>query len=168
MTEMTAQSIRHRILLDMISRFEAVQPMDPAPPAFDPTDWPLKFSTVALGPLSEEDHRKRFTLGLVPAPERYTNLFPYQERFLQVGIEFRVTVNKGDDPPGELFEQLLTVVERVVQGNRTWGGLAIDTQFDNNEQDMVTYGARSILGVLYATIQYRHSHQDSRDPQPAV
>ena len=152
------RSLRHRILAAMADTFRAV----------DQPDWPLKFSLVELGPLGDEDHRKRYTLGIVPGPERYTHNFPYVVRFLRVAIEFRVTVNRDDEAPGELAEQLLTVIERVVIKNGTWGDLALATELSNSEIDMTTYSDRSVAGVLFVEIQYRHSHLDPRNPDPDV
>lgn len=152
------ESLRHQILQAMVATFDAV----------DKPDYPLKFSVVELGPLGDEDHRKRLSLGIVPGPERYTHNFPFIVRFLTVGIEFRVTVNRDDPSPGNLAEQVLTVIEQVVLRNGTWGGLAIDTDFRNNEVDMTTYGDRTVMGVVWVEIQYRHAHGDPTNPNPDV
>lgn len=163
----TAQSMRHRILLAIQDAFQAVGPMDPAPN--DPLDdWPFRFSTVALGPVDSEDHRKRYSLGIVPTKERYTHLYPYQERFLRVSLEFRVTVNKGDPSPGDLFEEVITVIERVVQQNREWGGLALDSELVDSDSNLITWVDRSVYGILMMSVQYRHSTNDSRDPAPTI
>ena len=87
--------------------------------------------------------------------------------FLTVGIEMRVTVNRDDDKQGHLAERLLTVVERVVMQNPTWGRLAIDTNFKDNELDMQSYVDKSVQGVLFVEIYYRHHHGDPRNPDPS-
>ena len=84
----------------------------------------------------------------------------------QVVIEFRVTVNRDDPAPGQLAEQVLTVIERVVIANRDWGGLAVETKFQDNEIDMTTYGDKTVMGVLWVEVQYRHHHLDPRNPNP--
>jgi hypothetical protein len=155
-------SLRLDILLAMVDTFKAVVATDP--PAFE--DFNMEFSTVELGSLGDEDHKKRYSLGIVPLRERYGDKFPFQERWLTVGFQFRVTVNRGDEKPGVMAERLLTVVERVVLANPTWGGLAIDTRLQSNENDMVDYGDKSVQGALFAEVHYRHSHLDPRDMRP--
>ena len=165
--EMTALSLRHRILLAIQDAFQAVGPMEPPPD--DPLDdWPFAFSTVALGPVDLEDHRKRYSLGIVPTKERYQHSYPYQERFLRVTLEFRATANRGDPPPGEMFEHLITVIERVIQKNRTWGGLALDTDLEDSDSNLITWVDRSIYGMLVMRIHYRHATGDSRNPAAAL
>lgn len=150
------ESVRHRILHNMVEVFRAV----------DTPTYPIKFSTVQLGPLSDHDHRKRFAIGIVPGPERYTASYPYTERLLQVAIEFRITVNQNDPYPGDMAEQVLTVLERVVIDNNTWGDLALKTDLENNELDMTTYADRSVMGVLWVVVHYRHGVSDPRNPNP--
>lgn len=144
-------SVRHKILNQMLDAFRAVKK----------PDWPIEFSRIELGPLGDEDFRKRYTLGIVPDRETYKHSFPFIERFLRVGIEFRVTVNQGEKP-GPLCEYLLTLVERVVQKDITWNGLAMATDYDTNETDITSYSDRSAQGVLFVTLTYRHGHLDSR------
>lgn len=164
------KSVRQRILEAIVKAFEAVDLPDTSDPDYEPgaADWPLKFSVVELGPLGDEDHRKRLSLGVVPTGERYTHNFPYVVRFLRVALEYRVTVNRDDAAPGVLAEQVLTVVERVVTDNQTWGDIALTTEFVNNETDMTTYGDRTVMGVLFIEVQYRHAHGDPRNPNPDV
>ncbi|MCL4743841.1 MAG: hypothetical protein KJZ83_00350 [Burkholderiaceae bacterium] len=133
----------------------------------EPPDWPIQFSVVELGPLGAEDNRKRYSIGIVPGPERYAHNFPLIVRFLRVAIEFRVTVNRGDPAPGNLAEQVLSVIEHVVLANTKWGGLAIDTGLQNNETDMTTYEDRTVVGVLWVEVQYRHHHADPHNPNPS-
>ena len=150
------QSIRHQILDRMVEVFQGVK---------EP-EWPIQFSMVELGPLADENHRKRFSIGIVPGPEKYSDTFPFIVRNLRVAIEFRVTVNRDDPAPGQLAEQVLTVIERVVIANRDWGGLAVETKFQDNEIDMPTYGDKTVMGVLWVEVQYRHHHLDPRNPNP--
>ena len=157
MAETLAQEtkgLRHAILEAMKTTFAGI----------DEPDWPIKFSVVELGPLGDEDQRKRYSLGIVPGPERYKHIFPFIERTLQVGIEFRVTVNRGDEKPGDLAERLLTMIERIILLNQTWGGIAIDTNLSNNEVDIQTYADKSAQGVLFVEVMYRHSHESPVDP----
>lgn len=163
--EMTDKSLRHRILLAIQDAFRAVGP-DPDLDPDDLANWPFTFSTVAIGPVDSEDHRKRYSLGIVPTKERYQHTYPYQERFLRVSLEFRVTANRGDPDPGELFEQCITVMERVVQQNRTWGGLAIDTDLEDSDSNLITWVDRSVYGMLMMTVHFRHATNDSRNPAP--
>jgi hypothetical protein len=131
-----------------------------------PTDDPygIVFSTVALGKLAETDQRKRYSLGVVAGPEKEEFGVQYVMKWLQVNIEFRVTVNRDDPDPGEMIEQCLTVVQRRVMEDRQWGGLAIDTKTQGSEVDLVTYWDRSAVGVCYVIIQYRTAQNDPRQP----
>lgn len=156
------KSLRRSILEAMRDAFRAVDMPDPD----DTTtlgDWPLKFSTVEIGPLGDSDHRKRFSIGIVPQAEAYGDLHPFITRNLRVGIEFRVTVNRGDEAPALMAEEVLTVVERVVMSNRSWGGLALDTKFMGNETDMTDYDDKTVYGVLFVEVSYRHGQDDPRN-----
>lgn len=157
-------SLRLDILNKIVATFAAIKPDELL--AGTPADWPIQFSAVELGPLGDADHKKRFTAGVVPLRERYSHVFPFIERHLSVGIEYRVTVNRGDDKSGVMAENLLTVLERVVLNNTTWDGLALDTELDNNEVDMSDYNDKSVQGVLFITVKYRHQHLDPRDDRP--
>ena len=116
-------SLRHQILAKIQQAYQAIQPPDTSTPGYAPSaaDWPFAFSTVEIGPLSHEDQRKRYSIGIVVGQERESYLFPYIQCHLAVHIEFRVTVNQGDSKPGVVAEQVLTVVKRVVDVDRTWG-----------------------------------------------
>lgn len=159
--EATSDTIRLRILQTIVDTFKALL-VDPDDLESNPV-----FSVVELGPLGDPDNRKRFTIGIVPQPERYTHSFPFLQRALAVAIEFRVTVNKGDPRPGVMYEQLLGVVEHTVLKNETWGGLAIKTELKNSDQDIASYDDKSVTGVLLTEVLYRHGTDDPYNPAPA-
>ena len=161
-------SLRHQILAKIQQTYQAIQPPDTSAPGYAPSaaDWPFAFSTVEIGPLSHEDQRKRYSIGIVVGQERESYLFPYIQCHLAVHIEFRVTVNQGDSKPGVVAEQVLTVVKRVVDVDRTWGGLAIDTKRIGTEIDLTSYDDKSVMGVLMLDVLYRHADSDVRSAQP--
>jgi hypothetical protein len=159
------KSVRQQILETIAAKLEAVAPPPEGQPPSD-DDWPLQFSVVKLGPLAEENQRKRYSVGIVPGPEDYSDLYPYIVCDQQIGIEFRATKNKDDDDPQTMAEQLLTVLKRVVLNNETWDGLALKTDLVNSEVDLINYSDRSIVGVLFIKVQYRHARRDPRDPAP--
>lgn len=150
-------SVRLAILNAMQQTFTDVQ--ENKPPA-DP--YGVTFSTVALGPLAPFDQKKRYSLGLAMGPEKETFQFPFIMCFMTVNLELRITVNKGDNPPGQMIEELITVVKRVVGDNRQWGGLAIDSKIVGTEVDLETYWDRSALAVVKCEVQYRYSSNDPR------
>ena len=154
-------SVRLTILNSIVAKFQGMA--EDQPPA-DP--YGVTWSTVALGPLAAFDQRKKYSIGVVPGPERETFSMPYIMVFLTVHVEFRVTANRDDDAPGILAEKALTVVKRALTEDRTWGGMALDTKIVGSEIDMTTYADRSIVGVCQAQLQYRYSHTDPRDPNP--
>lgn len=163
-------SLRQQIIEKIKEKFEAVQPPDTSDPDYapSPADWPLSFSTIELGPLGDEDLRKRYSVGIVPGREKYSHLFPYIVCDQMIAIEFRVTKNRGDDDPQIMAEQCLTVLKRVVLVNKQWDDLAIDSELVDSETDLTSYGDRSINGVLFFSVKYRHSQFDPRDPNPSV
>ena len=149
-------SVRFRILEAIRTAITEI-----APPVF-----PFAFSTVELGPLGMEDQRKQYTCGIVTGAEREKHTFPYVECNLSIALEFRVAVNKGDPRPAVMGEAVLTVMKRIVDANRSWGGLAVDTKRTGNEIDLTTYGEKSVVGVQFIEVLYRTSHLDPRDEQP--
>lgn len=151
-------SIRKQILTNMVAAFAQVTPAN---------GWPIEFSTCVLGPLGEQDQRKRYSIGVVAGKERFKHQFSYYDCFLPVAVEFRITVNRGDAASAELVEQVLTIVEQVALANTTWGGLAIDTILTSNEVDLTTYADRSAEGVLFFEVHYRHSRKDPTDANPS-
>lgn len=158
-------SVRQQILETIAAKIAGIA-VPPAGSSPSDDDWPLQFSVVKLGPLGEENQRKRYSAGIVPGTEKYSDLYPYIVCDQQIGIEFRATKNKDDDDPQVMAEQLLTVLKRVVLNNETWDGLALKTDLVNSEVDLINYSDRSIVGVLFIVIQYRHSRRDPRDPDP--
>jgi hypothetical protein len=152
-----SKSIRRQIIEQIKATFEGVTE----------ADWGVRFSTVAIGPLGDADQRKRYSVGIVPGAEVYSDLYPYRCRDLNIAIEFRVTVNRTDEDPGLMAEELLATVERIVLKDTTWNGLAIETKLAGNEIDMTTYADRSVMGVLFIQVSYRHALSDPRDPTPS-
>lgn len=162
------KSLRQQILEKIEEKFAGVVATDTTAPGYTPqdTDWPMQFSLVKLGPLGDEAQRKQYSIGIVPGTEKYSDLYPYIVCDQLVGIEFRATKNKGDDDPQIMAEMVLTTMKRVVLDNLTWDGLAIDSKLVNSEVDLVNYSDRSIVGVLFIEVQYRHARRDPRDPSP--
>lgn len=158
-------TVRTTILKAIKQRFEAIEPpsniKDPGY-VFDLADWPLKFSVVALGPLGQPDHSKAYVAGIVPISDKETAKFPFVYVDTRIGIEFRATRNKGDDAPVIVGERLLGVVKRAIMMDPTWGGLAIDTNLDGNEIDLISYEDKTIAGVQFLEVKYRHDHRDPR------
>ena len=155
-------SIRLQIIkavADSFSSLEKDLPLD------DP--YGVEFSTVGIGPLADYDQKKRYSVGVVAGPEREEFGVQYVMKWLQLNIEFRVTVNRNDAVPGILIEQMLATIQRRVMEDRQWGGLAIDTKTKGSEIDLVTYWDRSAVGVCYVEIQYRTSQDDPRQPNLA-
>ena len=132
----------------------------------DEATWGLSFSNVAMGPLAAPDFRRPYSLGIVPQRETYGDLYPHITRTLEVGLEFRLTLNKGDEEGGLMAENLLETLEGICLSDVTWGGHAIDTHLLGNEINMATFADRSIDGVLFISVQYRHARRDPSNPAP--
>jgi hypothetical protein len=150
-------SVRLQILKNIVAGFMAMQADQPGG---DP--YGVAFSTVELGPLAKFDQRKKFSLGVHMGQEKETFKFPFIMCFMVVNIEFRATINRDDDDPGVVIEEVLSVVKRFVGNNRSWGGIAIDTKVIRSEIDLVTYADRSALGVCVCEVQYRYNTNDPR------
>lgn len=129
---------------------------NPTPPS-GKVHYGAAFSTVALGPLGDTDNRKRFVVGLVPGPERKSDLYPLKTAMFDLTIEFRATKNKDDEEPLILAEQLLGVVQQIMYDDEDLGELCIKHDEIGNEQDMFTHQDRSIQGMVQFRIHYRHS-----------
>jgi hypothetical protein len=156
------KSIRQTILEAMQDAFEAVTP------GTDPGDFDFAFSEVNIGPLGDPDVRKLNAIGLVVGRERKEHQYPFEMCFLPVDIEFRVTVNRGDDPPAVMAETVLTPIQMVLYNNKTLGGIAIDGYELGNEIDLTSYADKSVQGVVNWEVQYRHRHLDVTDPNPSI
>jgi len=126
----------------------------------------LEFSVVGLGPLSDADNRKRFSVGIIPGHELKSDLFPLKTSMFEVTIEFRVTVNKDDGEPMVLAERVLGVVQQIMYDDQTLGGLVIKHDEIGNEQDMFTYNDRAISGMVQFRVHYRHGTNTVYDGMP--
>jgi hypothetical protein len=157
------KSVRLQILTTMRDGFRGMS--DSVPPT-DP--YGVTFSTVQIGPLMNMDQRKRFSMGIVAGQEREAFQMPFVMCWLLVNLELRVTVNRDDEEPGVMIEQLITAVKRFIGDNRQWSGLALDTKVKGTEIDLTTYADRSAMGVLMAEVQYRYNYNDPRSPLPAL
>ena len=134
------KSVRQRLLEVIEADFRAV----------DLPEWPLKFST-----------------GIVAGPEKERHTFPYIECNFTVGVEFRITVNRDDDRPALIAEEVLTVIKRVLTNNRSWNGLAVDSahpQRDRHDHLWRPLGC----GGWCCEVMFRHSHLDPRNENPDV
>lgn len=159
------KSIRQQVLEKIAAKIGSIAPPPTGTPPTD-DDWPLKFSVVELGPLGPENARFQYSAGVVPGVERYSDLYPLIVNDLQVAIEYRATKNKGDEDPQIMAERVLTVLKRLVLQNKKWDGLCTDTKLINSETDLANYSDRSVVGVLFIQVQYRHSTKDPRNPDP--
>jgi hypothetical protein len=152
-------SIRLQILQAMKAAFVAVAPDQPTD---DPMGW--QFTTVAIGPLADADQRKRLSMGIHVGQDQLSYKFESQMHMMAVNLELRLTINRGDESPGEMLEQIITMVQRVVMANRKWGGLAIDTKIVNTDVDLLTYLDRSAMAAVALVVQFRHHFSDPRNP----
>ena len=155
-----ADTIRLQCLNALKGVLEALvagqQPGDP---------YSVQFTKVAIGPLGDTDHRKRFVAGIVPGRERkrpYT--YPLEECTLPVAVEFRMTVNADDDEPGVEAERLLGELQRKLHEDTTLGGLAVDVRETGNEIVLDLYDDRTVTGDIFLELIYRHRADDPRQP----
>jgi hypothetical protein len=126
----------------------------------------IEFSFVAVGPLGDFDAKKLAAIGIVPGAERKSDLFPLKSSLLEVNVEFRFTVNRGDESPGIMAERVLGVVQQVIYADNTLGGSVIKTNEFGNQIDMADYGDKYVQGVVQFEVHYRHSTDDVFSPDP--
>jgi hypothetical protein len=150
-------TIRMRCLAAINTALEA---MTAGEPADDP--YTVQFSKVEHGPLGDTDHRKRYVAGIVPGRERKQTLYPFDQCTLEVAIEFRMMVNRDDDDPEVEAERLLGEIQRKLHEDTTLGGLAIDLRETGNEVDLEMYDDKSVVGVVFFDLLYRHRTTDPR------
>lgn len=123
----------------------------------DDFPYKIKFSIVGLGPLGDPDNRKQYAAGIVPGRETKSPFqYPQDQCKLPVAIEFRMTVNKDDFPPGKEAELVLGEVQNRLFIDTTLGGLAVDMHETGNEIDLDSYGDKTVQGVVMVEIIYRH------------
>jgi len=103
-------SVRLTILNAIVASLAA---MEENKPPNDP--YGLTFSTVALGPLSGWDQRKKYSAGIVAGPEKETFQYPFVMCFLTLNVEFRVTVNRDDAAPGASDKKVLRKLHQTLR-----------------------------------------------------
>lgn len=159
------KSVR-QLVLEAIAK--VLQAIDPDNPPLNKDAFFYKFSSVVHGPLNEHSNIKLLMAGVVPSVEVKVNQFPWKDIRLRVAIEWRFTTNKGDDEPGLMAEKILSDIQRALALDTTLGGVAIDVVEQGSEIDLSTYADRSIYGVVFYEVRYRHAHDDPRNPDPTV
>lgn len=128
----------------------------------------LEFSTVAIGPLSSQDNRVRYALGIVAGEERKSDLYPFKTALFDLHLEFRVTVNKGDPAPALMAEDVLGVVQQVMYDNQTIDGLAIKADEQGSEINQITYSDKAVDGMVTFEVHYRHNAQSVYSGDPSI
>ena len=125
----------------------------------------LTFSGVELGPITApEAGRKRAMAGIVPGHELKRPEFPLTYCMLPVAIEFRVTWNQGDPPSQALAELVMGDIQRKVLEDITLGGNCVDCKEMGNEIQLTIYSDKSIMGVVWFDLLYRHNTSDPTKP----
>ncbi|QIG76983.1 hypothetical protein EVC30_155 [Rhizobium phage RHph_Y1_11] len=135
-------------------------------PVDDP--YPFEFGRVSTGPLTLGDYSKQFAVGLVVGDEVKRDLFPFKECTLPIAIEFQRVKQKGEGEPGDIAEEMLTVVQRVVNEaadlpaklGLDW---VIDVRETGNHIDLDSFSDKAVAGVLFIEVQYRHARYDTRN-----
>lgn len=119
-----------------------------------------KFDVVGLGPLTTEAMRKHYSAGIVAGRETKADLYPFLEATFPLAIEFRVNVQTSQGDPADVAEDVLGMVQLAIGLDRTFGGVVIDTKEVANELDSETYGDKSVVGVVFYEVKYRHMRDD--------
>ncbi len=135
----------------------------------DPLIYGIGFGTVALGPIDDTDFRRKTAIGIVPGVEDKQDLFPLKDVTLEVGVEFRIAVQKLDDEePGIFAERMLGVVQQIMYDDTDFGGLILMHNETGSSVEMDTYADKNVVGVVNFEIRYRHAHNNVYDPNPTV
>jgi hypothetical protein len=154
----TSDSVR----LDLIRYIESlyINAVDEDPAPVGKKFYGIVFSSVGVGPLLELDNRRLSSIGIVVGGEVKDDIYPYKDPTLEINIEFRYTVNRGDLSTGILAERVLGVVQQIMVDDRTLGGRAIKVDEVQNGLDLVSYSDRTIAGFVRFEVHYRHHAQN--------
>jgi hypothetical protein len=163
---MTSQ--RLAMLLKMQDMYQAATDIAAPDTPSGKRHYGITFDNVVMGPIADQQLRKRFTLGIVADPERKNESFPVIDPLFDVAVEFAVVKQKADEEPGILAERVLAVVQQIIYDDRSLGDLAIDVTEIGSTVDLTTYSDSSIRGVVQWRIQYRHSQNNVYTDQPTV
>lgn len=133
-------------------------------------DYGIEFDTVELGPLSANDYKSRYSIGIVPSTEAKNWQFPIVNALMTVAIEFRLVRQREDAEFSSvvLGERMLGVVQQVMLDDMNLGGLVVQFTETSNAVDAETYDDRTISGVVEWNILYRHANRNVYDPNPTV
>jgi hypothetical protein len=167
MTNTFQDNTVRKSLLDVFVANYAAAVDNPTPPTGQ-KHYGIQFDVVKLGPLGNQDFRKRSAIGIVADKEVKTLLFPLREPRFKVIVEFHYTINQGDEDPAVIAERLLGVVTQIMYDDSTLGGLAIMCDDVDNSVDLDTYADRSVKGTVTWEVLYRHNMQSIYDPDPSI
>lgn len=154
-------TIRERCLKALRDQLLSLAKPGPADPV-TPDDYSFTWSDVRRGALPDGDGRKAFLCGIIEGAERKETRFPITECQLNLVIEFRMVINKGDQAPAVEANRILGEVQRCVCQDRRLGGLAIDLVETGNEIDLDSASDKTAEGVVFLQLKYRHKHNDPR------
>lgn len=152
-----AETIRERCLQALKANIEAMrvdQPVD------DP--YGITWSVVQRSPFTEAVNKKRYAVAILDGQEAKQTRFPLADCQLDVTVEFRVTRNVGEAETGVLANQALGALQRCISADRRLGGLAIDLKETGNELDIASADDKTVEGVIFLQLQYRHQTDDPR------
>lgn len=147
--------LRLNLLKKIKSIFESVT--DEEAPPENKKFYGIKFSVVGIGALSAVDTRKRFAIGIVVGDEKLPTTTGTRDPILSVDIEFRQTLNNGDEEPGIAVERLLAQVQQIIMDHDDLEGEAISFSEVGNEIDLTTYSDKTVRGVVRCEMQYRQA-----------
>lgn len=155
---------RLTILRRIKAIYKAATDVDPAP--MGSKFYGVKFSIVEIGPLGAPNATKHTAIGIVAGKEKKDDLYPLREAKFTVDIEFRLTVNRGDQDPAVMAETMLGVVQQIMYDDPTLGDTVLMIKEHGSEIDLTTYADRTVEGSVKFEVLYRHSYNNvySTDP----
>lgn len=152
--DFSRETIRERIMVQLVATFEAA----PVAPLV------LNWDVVTRDPVTATTVQNVDTaLGLYDTTERVRERTGYEERFLNVVVEFHLRMAEDDVASRFLNHAIGEVVSRV-GADLSHGGLAIDTKEAGNELDVDGQYDKYVSGVIVFEVRYRCRPNDPYTP----
>lgn len=140
-------SVRQQIINHLCERFRNISAGE--------DDYRIGWDVVSTVPLSKEETRQGFAIGIYDTSENNQDEIGYQQKIMNVVFEFHADTLEGIS--GDKYARLLLAeIERAIGSDIQMGGLAVDAQEQGNELDVEGVNDKVVSGVVIYQVRYRH------------
>lgn len=125
-------------------------------------NYAFAFSHVQRSDLESSIKGKEYVAGVFDdIEEKRPDTDPVVRCTLRVDIEFQVYISASENPRTKI-NKVYSETERAIMSDRTFGGLAIDTNVLGSETSIQSRFDKYVEGLLRLSISYRHRNTDPR------